>query len=494
MRKRFEHQLDLRITPIPDIQLPIKCRDEMPPILRALQYIFITKTINEQIFTLLEENLCKGKKKTGRPGMDLWHVFVLAVVRQALDTNWDRLHYLANCDVCLRGILGVLPTTEEWDFEHQTIIDNVSILDETFLQKINDIVVAANHNLFKKKEQKKAEPLILKTDSYALETNVHFPTDLGLLWDANRKCLDKIAALRRLVNISGWRKIKNIRSALKAQFRATSYKVFKGKNEQQKIEFVKQYLLKSQQLAEKCNAVLTEELPAILTAKQQQKVAHILAELKMYKEYSIKFQEQIKRRLLKGETIPNEEKTFSIFEPHTEWITKGKLNKRVELGHLLLITTDQYQNIVDYKIMVGEKDAQQVASLVTRLEEKFKDRIIASISFDKGFWSATNFEILNNSVIEFIVLPKKGNHNKEDKARESNKKFKVLKNKHSAVESNINMLEHHGLNRCRDKGIEGFKRCVGLSIAAYNLHILGNQLTAIAQQKLLAKLQVKKAA
>jgi hypothetical protein len=50
------------------------------------------------------------------------------------------------------------------------------------------------------------------------------------------------------------------------------------------------------------------------------------------------------------------------------------------------------------------------------------------------------------------------------------------------VESNINMLEHHGLNRCMDKGLFAFNRCVGLSVLAYNLHILGNVLKAKEQE------------
>ena len=67
--------------------------------------------------------------------------------------------------------------------------------------------------------------------------------------------------------------------------------------------------------------------------------------LRHYNDLAKKFTGQIERRLLKGETIPAAEKIYSIFEDHTEWITKGKLNKKVELGHLLLITTDQHQLI-----------------------------------------------------------------------------------------------------------------------------------------------------
>ena len=209
----------------------------------------------------------------------------------------------------------------------------------------------------------------------------------------------------------------------------------------------------------------------------------IILMLDKYKKYVTKFTDQLERRLLKEEVIPAAEKIFSIFEQHTEWITKGKQNKRVELGHLLLITSDQYQYIIDYKIMEGEKDASQVKPLIKRLEKKYADKKIISHSFDKGFWSKENLATLSATATEQIVLPKRGKHTKKDKERENSKAFKKLRNQHSAVESNINMLEHHGLKRCMDKGSHGFKRCVELSVLAYNLHILGNALRAIDRKK-----------
>ena len=150
----------------------------------------------------------------------------------------------------------------------------------------------------------------------------------------------------------------------------------------------------------------------------------------------------------------------------------------MELGHLLLITTNQYQFIVDYKVMENQRDASQVRGLCERIKGNLAGKTIYSHSFDKGFYSKNNQAILQDAAIEQVILPKKGRHNKEDKERESNPKFKKLRNAHSAVESNINMLEHHGLNRCMDKGVQGFKRCVGLSVLAYNLHLLGNALKA----------------
>lgn len=482
MRQRFAQQTTLGITPISEVKFPLRSRDELPPVLKALQHIFITPELNEKVFALLETKVIAGKKKTGRKGMDLWHMLVLAVVRHTLATNWDRLEDLANYHRLLRQILGVHVEKfgiEETVFAYQTIVDNVLRIDDDLLQQMNLLVVEEGHNLLKKKEEETS--LQLKTDSYALETNVHFPTDLNLLWDSLRKGLGIVEKLRGISGVQGWRKIKQIRSTTKSLFRQASQQVFRsnGKNEKQKIRAVNSYLQQSKMLQERF-----EELTAAppVGANTKRMLLHMIA-LKTYTDYAKKFTDQIERRLIKKEVIAASEKVYSIFEEHTEWITKGKLHKKVELGHLLLITTDQYQLIVDYKIMKGEKDAAQIAPLKQRIQQHYSGKKISSHSFDKGFYSQVNLDSLQQDYTLQAVLPKRGRHNKEDKQREGTKSFKKLRRAHSAVESNINMLEHHGLNRCVDKGLAGYKRNVGLSVLAYNLHIIGNHLIEAQKRK-----------
>lgn len=205
MRKRFEQQHKLGIIPISEVQLPIKSRDELPPILRALQHIYVTPELNEEVFKILEGKVLKGKKKTGRYGMDLWHILVLSAVRLGLEANYDRLEDFANHHKLIRQILGVETEFGEGKrFSIQSIKDNVSLLDEETIRQINEVVVRAGHKLVKKKE----EGLRIKADTYVLESNVHFPTDLNLLWDAARKSLDVIEeAIREgLLEGKGWRK------------------------------------------------------------------------------------------------------------------------------------------------------------------------------------------------------------------------------------------------------------------------------------------------
>ncbi len=215
MRRRFDVQLALGHVPIERVQIPLKSRDELPPILAGLQWIFQTPEINEKVFALLESKLTAGKKDTGRPGLQLWQILVLGVVRLGLDCDYDRLEDLANHHTLLRQILGVspVPTADEKPFHYKTLSENVCHLDEELLGQINSIIAQAGRNVFKKKD----EPIRAKADSYVLETNVHYPTDLNLLWDAQRKCLDLLCPMISRHALAGWRKAEAWRRKLKSQ-------------------------------------------------------------------------------------------------------------------------------------------------------------------------------------------------------------------------------------------------------------------------------------
>jgi hypothetical protein len=154
MRYRFEQQTILGMTPIEEVIFPLRSRDELPAVLKGLQHLFVTPSLNEKVFILLESKFIKGKQKTGRRGMDLWHVLVLGVIRHSLNTNWDRLEHIANNDKLVRKILGIYGETfgvKEIEFSYQSLIDNVSMLDESLLLSINEIVVEAGQQLLKKK-------------------------------------------------------------------------------------------------------------------------------------------------------------------------------------------------------------------------------------------------------------------------------------------------------------------------------------------------------
>ena len=154
MRQRSSPQPDLDLVPIEKIVLPLNSRDELPPILAGLKWIWTDPTLRTEIFALLEAKILAGKKAAGRTGMDLWQILVLGVVRLGLDADYDRLEDLANHPALLRQMLGVAMTPWGADarvFAHQTLRDNVALLDDAVRHEINARVAAAGRAVFKKK-------------------------------------------------------------------------------------------------------------------------------------------------------------------------------------------------------------------------------------------------------------------------------------------------------------------------------------------------------
>ena len=185
--------------------------------------------------------------------------------------------------------------------------------------------------------------------------------------------------------------------------------------------------------------------------------------------------DQILRRVVKGEKIAHSEKVFSIFEEHTEWISK------------VCILEDQYGFIIHHHVMENQTDEQIAVAMVT--DTKKKHAGLNSCSFDKGFHSQENQEKLK-PLLDQVILPRKGRLSLEAKQTEHSEDFIKARHKHAAVESAINALENHGLDRCPDHGIIGFKRYVGLAVLSRNLQLLGAKL----QKRAIKKMQQRKRA
>lgn len=466
MRKHFEQQLLLGTIPISEVKIRHNPRDHMANLLAALKYIFVTPKWNKQIFELLAEKLQSKKKKTGRNGMSLWEIFILAQTRLCMNLGYDDLHNLSNYHTLLRGIMGVQQSdfSEGKQYSYQNIYDNISLLDDDLLKEINEIIVKVGHEIFKKKSL----DLSLKTDSFVVETNTHFPTDYNLLWDCIRKCIDIIEKL----GLPKWRKSKDWRKKLKCLNREIGRVSSNGgKNKGERlINSAKAYLQKTQNLNKKIEEVLSYDFT-------KEKELQLQIDLLCYNEMLLTHIDLIERRIIKGEKIPHGEKLISIFQPFVEMINKGKRN--VEIGKKVAITTEENNLIVDWKICNKESDSEILIPIIDNLLSKYK---IKRLSVDKGFSSKENKELLS-LYIEKVIMPKKGKLNKKEKEEEKEVGFTKYRKKHSAIESNINELEHRGLNRCPDRKESNFNRYVGLACIAYNLHKIGQSILRKKQRK-----------
>ena len=338
-------------------------------------------------------------------------------------------------------------------FGPQTLRDNVALLAEELLQQINARRAAAGRAGFAKKAGAPRAALAVKVATDVLETAVHFPTDLNLLWDAGRKCVDLVAGLLASGHtLPGWRKCKAWRRQLKACERTASHRGYRGgPNKKARVKAAgREHLAVGRDLSAKVRQSLLGLCDQAVDLARWERRAYFHARLDKHLDL-------VERRLLKEETIPQGEKVFSRFEPHTEWMQKGQQRPHVELGHRLLIATDQQQLLQDYAVPVGGADVDPSVPVASRWLDRHGAGSLASLSFDKGFTRTADRELLR-VYVPVVVMPKRGKQNAAETPREREQQFVVLRTAPSAGESEINSLEHHGLNRCLDVGLEGYLR------------------------------------
>jgi hypothetical protein len=186
MLKVIEAQMRFGQIPIGDIVLDLKSRDDIPQLLGGLQHIYLDPSLRERVFNSLTELLPervggtgKVNPNTGRPGMVQWSILVLGVLRLGLNADYDRIQELANQHATVRQMLGHSDWANSDRYELQTLKDNLQLFTPEILDRINQEVVRAGHQLLKKNLD---EGLNARGDSFVVETEVYFPTDTHLLY------------------------------------------------------------------------------------------------------------------------------------------------------------------------------------------------------------------------------------------------------------------------------------------------------------------------
>ena len=107
MREVHRSQFQLGQVPVEKVWINPKSRDDIPAVLKGLQHIWCDEALRARLFVLLDEHILPEADRTvGRPGMDLWQILVLGVLKQGLGCDFDRLHDLTNHHQTIRAFLG----------------------------------------------------------------------------------------------------------------------------------------------------------------------------------------------------------------------------------------------------------------------------------------------------------------------------------------------------------------------------------------------------
>jgi hypothetical protein len=472
MRKAFEPQQRLDCCPILKVQLNFNCRDEIIPILRTLQHIYSQRKLRDSILRAIAKDVNgTSDRKLGRKGLYYWEILVLAGVRLGCGLNYDALQDLAENHRALRYIMGIGDWEEDESFDWRRIHDNLTKISPETVEKINQLIVGEGHRLVPEASEG------VRADSFVAETNIHYPTESSLIRDGLRKIFSLCAMMAAMVGHGGWRQHKHLyRKAKRLAGRIDRLAARKGPDSKRRREGLYRQLL---ELAGTILARAEELREATGTGTSvDPEMLSLDGELKTFMERTMQVCDTARRRVLEGETVPNNEKLFSMFETHTQLYKRGKVAEPMQFGRLVLVYEDDAGFVVDYSILPRDAQDSDVVVPRTRMLQKRLGGRIRRASFDRGFHSPENQRELAE-IVKDPCLPMPGAKQAAEQAREAGVEFRQSRRRHPGIESAIHALQTgNGLERCRDRSEQGFERYIGLGVLGRNLQVLGKILIA----------------
>jgi len=479
MRKAFDPQMRFDCQAVVDVELNLNCRDEIIPILKALQHIYGQPKLRKSILDAVARDVNPGtSRKHGRRGMDYWQILVLAAVRLGCGLDYDKLQDLAEQHRALRHIMGIGDWKTQTVFDWRRIEDNITKVRPETIRRISHRVVGEGHRLVP------AAAETVRADSFVVETNIHYPTESSLIRDGLRKVLGLCVELAAAIGAGGWRQHEHLHKKAKRLSRQID-RIATRKGNNYKKRLVNPY----RELLALADTILSraEKLQKRLKRHSWDLTLMVLdAELSDFLEKTRHVCGTARRRVLQDEQVPNSEKLFSIFEPHTQLYKRGKAGKPVQFGRQVLIYEDGAGFVTHAYLMPRDADDRDVVVKQTHIVQKRHQGRIRRGSFDRGFHSPENQEELAK-IIAHPCLPMPGKNQAKQQEEEATIEFRQARQYHPGVESAIGALQSgNGLARCRDRTEVGFERYIQLGVLGRNLHVLGKIVIAREDAECLA--------
>ncbi len=359
-------------------------------------------------------------------------------------------------------------------------IDNGPMMDFTTLCKLKSSISAetwakVNRCLAEAAVERK---LIvgekLRIDTTAVETNIHWPTDSSLLWDVYRVLARLIEQAREVVPdaVGGGR--VQLRRAKRLQQRIARRAAQKGCAVDRLKPLYSRLIRKVEDIAQWAQEVRRELVHSrIADARGLVMAVSISAQIEHYLGLSARVVDQARRRVLDGESVPNEEKIFSIFEPHTELLKRGKAGKDVEFGHMIQIQQVASKFITGYDVFEKRPVEHELVDSVLKSHRSLFGDHPEQLAADKGYYHSRQSLARLRKKIPVLSIGKKGGRTAEEVAAEDDPLFRHAQRFRAGVEGTISFLKRVlRLARCINKGWEHFVTTVGQTIFTHNLLVL----------------------
>jgi IS5 family transposase len=451
-----------------DIEL-IRQGVRMEPLLEAISG-FLDK--QHEMIERVRRDLVRGLKKpaSGRRGLTARQVLRALVLMRV--KNWDYRELRER-------IADGLTLRQFTDFycdpvpKHDAFNRGFNRLAPATLKAVNDLLVGAAVALGLEDGAR------LRVDTTVVEADIHHPTDNTLLWDVVRvvtRLIGRLAKALKLRRIAPFRDRR--RSARRRMYEIQRMTTRQRQSRQTAtyralIGIAEEVVASAKIALEKTGKMRGKDLFAAMT------IDAIRDEIVHYCDLGKRVIDQARRRVLDGEQVPNAEKIYSIFEPHTDLIKRGKVRTPVEFGHKVFLAESAKGLITQYEVLKGNPcDEVHVAPSLKRHRRGF-GRAAELYASDRGFFSEQNVAACVNDGVSTVCIPQRGgSKTPQRQAYEKSAAFKQGQRFRAGIEGRISvLLRGRGMKRCRAEGAERFALLVGAAVLANNLMVVAARLT-----------------
>jgi transposase, IS5 family len=433
----------------------------LDPLLQAISdFLDDQKDMIEQVRCDLTRGLKNAE--TGRRGLTPQQVLRSLVLMRV--KNWDyrelRDRIADGCTLRQFTDFYCLPVPR-----HDAFHRGFTRLTPETLRAVNDLVVQAAVELGLEDGER------LRVDTTVVQTDIHHPTDSTLLWDVVRvvtRLVGHLAAARGRRRIKGFQdRTRSARRRMQEIQRMTA----RQRQDQQTATY-RELIGIAEEVIESARAALQR------TGKARGKdiitdlaIAELRKEIEHFCGLGERVIDQSRRRVLNGEQVPTAEKIYSIFEPHTDLIKRGKVQTPIEFGHKVFLAESARGLITQYEVLDGNPvDEQHVVISLERHKQAFGD-VPELYSSDRGFFSERNVTSCKQQGVKVVCIPQRGGTKApEREAYEKSREFKDGQRFRAGIEGRISVLfRGRGMKRCPAEGRERFELWVAAAVLANNL-------------------------
>jgi transposase, IS5 family len=447
----------------------------LEPLLEA-----ISKFLDSQhgMIERVRRDLVRGLKKPrkGRRGLTARQVLRSLVLMRV--KNWDYRELRER-------IADGLTLRQFTDFycdpvpKHDAFNRGFNRLTPQTLKAVNDLVVQAAVGLGLEDGAR------LRVDTTVVETDIHHPTDNTLLWDVVRVVTRVVGRLAKALKMRRIKGFHNRRRSAHRRMYEIQRMTTRQRQERQTtiyralIGIAEDVVATAKTALERTATMRGENLSAAMA------IDAIRDEIAHYCGLGMRVIDQARRRVLRGEQVPNAEKIYSIFEPHTDLIKRGKVRTPMEFGHKVFLAESAKGLITQYEVLKGNPtDEVHVAPSLRRHRQAF--RCAPELyGADRGFFSEQNVTACVQGAVKTVCIPQRGgSKTPQRQAYERSAAFKQGQCFRAGIEGRISVLMRgRGMKRCRAEGAERFALFVGAAVLANNLMIVAALLIKRSQRQ-----------